>query len=640
MLDLMRRKKQLKIILWVVIFGLALGMLLFFVPGVNIGNVATDTSAAKVAGQSIPFKDFIRTYRRIVERYNRSDNRMDPETLKAMGLPRQVLDDLIASKVVHVVANRFGIEVTSEEVRREVETHPLLQDNQGNFIGIERYKMLLARNGYTVTEFENELRLLRLTEKLNLIIADSLKVSDQELRDEFAQENQKTVVDYVLLKKEDQKKAIKPTEAELRTYFDGHKDAYRIKEKRRARYLLVPTSAILPEIEVTEQEIREEWKQNPRKETVEAAHILFSVTDPAKDAEVRAKAQEVLKQIQAGGDFAALAQKHSEDIGSAERGGYLGPLQRGQMVQAQEFEDAAFSLKPGEVSDLVRTDFGYHIIKVLSHETPTLEENREGLKSDLKIKKAQDWARRKAEEAARLAENQKDLHLIVTDLGIAAEVKETGLFTIDDNPHELGISQEFRDEVFALKELQSIGKAISHPMGYAVPKLIEVQMPKPGDFNQSRTEIEKDYIDFKAGEMVQAEAKTLSGQAAEQGSLAKAARKHNLEIKTSQEFTVTGTPDPEIGTNSSFNRAAFELQPGEVSAPQPLRDNWAVFQVKSRTPFDEAAFQEEKEELRSQMLQSMRQSYFQEYIRSITEELEKDGKIRINTRALEQASLY
>ncbi len=637
MLDIMRRKKRLKIILWLVIFGLALGMLLFFVPGVNIGNVAIDTSAATVDGRPIPFKDFITTYRRVVERFKNSGNNLDPETLKSLGLPRQVLEDLIAANVVYVVADRFGIEVTPEEIRREVETHPSLQDGRGNFIGLQRYKALLAANGYTVTAFEKELHLLRLTEKLNHIVTDSLKVGERELRDEFARTNQKTTVDYVILKKDDYR-AINPTEAELRSYFEQHKDDYRIKEKRRAQYLLVPTSAILQDIQITEQEILQEWQRNPKKETVEAAHILFRSTDPDKDAEIKSKAEEILKQIQAGEDFAALAKKHSDDPGSAQQGGYLGPFQRGQTVP--EFEEAAFSQKPGEVSGLVRTRYGYHIIKTLRHETPTLEENREALRADLQIKKAREWAKNKAEQAAELTKSRKDLNLVAKDLGVSAEVRETGLFTMEDSPYALDISKELMDEVFALKELQSIGKPVSHPRGYALPKLMEVQLPKAGDFSQSRPQIEKDYIDFKAGERVQSEAEKIADQAAELGSLAKAANANGLKIKTSQEFNITGTPDPEIGTNSSFNKAAFELQPGEVSPPQPLGVNWAVFQVRSRTPFDEKAFQEEKEQLRIQMLQSMREPYFQEFIRQVTEQLEKAGKIRINPKALEEASLY
>jgi peptidyl-prolyl cis-trans isomerase D len=633
MLDIMRRKKRLKIILWLVIFSLALGMLLFFVPGINIGNVTTDTSAATVDGQTIPMNDFVSAYRRVVKQYsNRGKNKVDAETLKAMGVPKQVLDELVTERVLQTVAKRFGIDVTENEVRRAIETYPSFQD-QGKFIGIERYKALLAANDLSVEEFEKSMRQSQIARKLRAIITDSLDVSERELRDEFSNSNQQTQVYYTILKKADFTKRVKPTEAELRAYFDGHKASYQIKEKRRAQYLLIPIMPILPAVTATEQEIMDAWNQKPHDETVDAAHILFRVEDESKDAEVKAKAESILKKAKAGENFSDLARKNSQDTGSASQGGYLGPFQRGQMVK--EFEDAAFAMNAGEISGLVRSQYGYHIIKVMRRETPTLELSRRLLEADIRIKKAQEIARKKAEEAALLAEKNKDLNLAAKDLGVAVEIKETPLFQKDDASVERDAPQALRDEVFRMKDINSIGKVVEHTVGFAVPKLIEVQMAKPGDFAQFRGQVEQEYIDSKAKELLQAEAKKLSDAARGQGSLEKAAKQMGWSVKTSQSFNISGTPDPEIGANPAFNNVAFELQPGDVSDPLPLLDNQAVLQVKSRSPFDEPAFQKEKAQLRTKLLQASQDMYFQDYVRKVTEELEKAGKIRINSKALE-----
>ena len=633
MLDIMRRQKRLKAILWVVIFSLALGMLLFFIPGINVGGVSTETSAATVDGQSIPMKDFETAYRRAVDNYTEKGRRkIDPETLKALRVPNQVLDNLITTKVVEVIAKRFGVDVTPDEVRQAVETHPYLQD-QGKFIGIDRYKAVLAANNIEVSDFEEDIRLTQLAKKVREIITDSMAVSDRELRDEFSKNNQETQVDFALLKKEEYRKKVKPTEPELRAYFDAHKDAYRIKEKRRVQYLLVPVAQIIPTIKVTEEDLLREWDQRPHDETVEAAHILFKVPDPSKEAEVKAKAEAILKRAQAGEDFAELAKKYSEDESTAKQGGILGPFQRNQMVK--EFEDAAFSLKPGEVSGLVRSEYGFHIIKVLRHETPTLESSRNILTAAVQTKKAQEIARQKAEQAFGLIDKQKDLGAAAKSLGVATEIRETPLFTKDVNPFEVGISQPLRDEAFDLKEINAIGKPVEHPLGYAVPKLLEVQMPRPGEFSESKQLVEKDYIESKAKELLQADSKKLADEAAKQGSLEKAAKAMGLSVKTSQSFKMNGTPAPEIGSNPSFNTAAFALAPGGVSAPITLLDNSAVLQVKSRSPFDEAAFAKAKPGLRDQILQSNQTAYFQDYLRRVTDELEKSGKIRINQKALE-----
>ena len=635
MLDIMRRKKRLKIILWLVIFSLALGMLLFFIPGMNMGMVATDNSAASVDGQVIPMQEFAEAYRRVVRNYtNGGKNRVDPEMLKTIGLPKQVLDSLVTEKVIQRTAKNLGIDVTADEVRQAVETYPYFQD-QGKFIGIERYKALLASNDISVPDFEQDVRNEQLVKKVREVITDSMSVSDRELRDEFARTNQQTVVEYVLFKKDDFKKQVKPTEAELRAYFDGHKDSYKVKEKRRIQYLLVPASKIISTVKVTEPEILAAWNQRSHEEIVEAAHILFRIPDPSKEAEVKAKAESVLKQVKAGRDFAALAKKYSEDTGSAAHGGVLGPIRRGQMG-TKEFEDAAFSLKAGETSDLVRSAAGYHIIKVLSRVTPTLASSRDSIIAEIQSKKAMEIAKQAAEQAATMAQKQKDLSLVAKSLGVAAEIKETPPFEKDDNPFELGISQAMRDMAFELKEINSVGNAVEHTIGYAVPKLLEVQMPRPGDFAEFRSQVEKDFIESKAKELLQADAKKLSEEAGKQGNLEKAAKGMGLAVKTSQPFSISGTPDSEIGANPTFTQAAFDLAQGGVSSPIPLLDNEAVMQVKSRSSFDDAAFLKQKASLKDKLLEANQDPYFQDYIRKATEELEKAGKVRVNPKALEQ----
>jgi peptidyl-prolyl cis-trans isomerase D len=501
---------------------------------------------------------------------------------------------------------------------------------------VDRYRAILAANSLTVNEFEDNVRNTLLGRKLQNVISDSLDISDGELREEFNQQNQEAQVQFAVLNKDDFKKEVKPTEPDLRAYFDKNKEKYIVKEQRKAQYLLIPIPELAPTIKVSEKDIQDAWARQPHDETVDASHILFKVDDPSKDAEVRAQAERVLKQIREGGNFAELAKKYSEDTASAPQGGDLGPFTRGRMVK--EFEDVAFSLKPGEVSGLVRTQYGYHIIKVNSREVPTLEANRKSIEISVQQQRASELAKAKAAEAAKLAETNKDLNAVAKSIGVPAEVRETGLMAKDSDPLASGISRQMLDEIFQLKEINAIGKPVEHPMGQAIPKLVETRLPKPPDFTEARAAVEKDLIDARAAELMQAEAKKLSEEAAKVSNLAATAKKEGLTVQTSKPFKRTGASESELAGSRTAISDAFSLPVGGVSAPISIQggSRELVLQVTSRTPFDEEAFNKQKAELRSRMLMSLREAYFQDYIRHVTDDLEKSGKIRINTRAVEQ----
>ncbi len=638
MLDIMRRKKRLKAVLWLVIFALSLGMLLFFVPGQNIGVSSFDASAASVDGDDISMKDYYDTYRRMVENYSaQGKGRLDPETLKALGVDRQALDALISVRVIGYAARRLGVGVSPQEIREAVETNPNMQD-RGQFIGVERYKALLAANNISVTQFEDGMRQMLLTNKVRDIISDSLQANDRELRDQYARENLETQVSFATLRREDLQKRIKPVDADLKAYFESHKDRYRIGEQRRAQYLLLPLAAVAQTMPVTQKEIEDEWSRQPKDETVDASHILFELKEPAKEAEVKAKAEEVLKRAKAGEDFAALAKKYSDDPGSKDNGGNLGPFSRGRLVKP--FEDVAFSLKPGEISDLVRTQYGFHIIKVLRHITPTLENSRLSIERNLQLNKASDLLKKKSSEAENLAQKEKDLSVVAKQLGIPAELKETAFLAKDANPAANGISSSLLDEIFKLKEINAVGKPADHPIGFAIPKLLDVRLPQPPEFTEARPRVEKDYVEDKSLELMKTEARQMADAAGQAGDLEKAAKKLGLPVKTSALFKRDGTPDADIGSSSDFNTAAFETKVGGISGPIMLDSGRraAVLQVKSRTPFEEAAYEKQKPELRERMLSMWRETYFQEYIRRVQDDLEKAGKIRVNPRAMEQVN--
>ncbi len=636
MLDIMRRKKRLKAVLWVVIVSLGMGMLLLFVPGQNIGGGGSENVVATVDGDPISVKEFYNAYRRMIENYTSgSRGNIDPEILRSLGIERQALTALINVRVVSYAAKRLGLEVTPEEISRAIEGNPNLQEG-GVFIGVERYKALLAANRIEVEEFEQGIRQMLLARKLSAIISDSLEVTESQLREEFARTTQEARIRYVLLNREDFKKRVNTADSELRAYFEANTQKYFTKEERRAEYLLVSISGIVPTVQVTDQEIIEEWNREQKGELVEASHILFAVNDPSTEAQVRAKAEAVLNRIRAGEDFAELARVNSEDPGSAQQGGYLGSFPRGQMVR--EFEDAAFSLPPGQVSGLVKTQYGFHIIKVLKRESPSLEANRESVERTVRYNKATAIAQSKAKEAEETMVKEAGLAAVAAKLGVPAEVKDTGLLTRTSDPYEAGISQPLLDEIFSLQEVKSVGKSIQIPSGYAVPQLAEVRLPRAPEFSAVREAVEKDFVASKSEELMKAEAARLSDEAAKTGDLEKTARAAGFQPKSSDPFKRAGSPSSDIPHTPALNAEVFRLSVGSVSPPIAVAggEQTAVIQLLSLTPFDEAEFSQERQETRQSLLLRWREAYFEEYIKRMTDNLEKAGKIRINNRVIER----
>ena len=638
MLDLMRRKKRLKLILWLVIAALALSMLVFFVPGTNMGGIFDSPGVvASVSGREITAQDFSLLYRRVANNL-RTSNKMDAEAIRSMGVPTQVLNELINYEVMEILAKRFGITVTEEEMRRALENDQNLMDGD-KFIGIENYKALMAMNGYTAAQYEKDVRRVMLHDKVRDFLTSALRVTDSELRDNYRRTTEKIQLDYVLLKKDDFKKRMKPTSAEIESWFNENKDNYIVHEKRSAEYMLIPYAQFAPLVEITEDDIIKEWNSVSHEELVEAAHILLLVNNASEEEEVKRKAEEVLKMARAtsGQDFSKLAKKYSEDPGSAEKGGYLGTFGRGQMVP--EFDAAVFALKPGEISNLVRTQYGYHIILSLRHESPTLESSREELDLMARDSKLRSIVLQKAEEAKAAAAKHADINEAVKSLNFTVEIRKTGLWQKDEPKIDPDLSPEILEDIFSLKEIGDLGNPVEHAQGFAVPKLTKVELPHPGTLAEFRQKAEADYIEIKAKDLMDAEAQKLSAEGIKQANLTVAAKALGLSVKTSQEFSRNGTPDQEIGSNQLITNAAFALETGAVSTPQSIKDDVIVFQVKSRSPFDEAAFEKQKIALGAQLLQNRQDTYFREYVNRMRDEMTKSGKISTNQRALTQASL-
>ena len=408
MLDRMRRHKGwLKWSLALVV----LAFIVFYIPDFldqGSGGPPPNEEVARVGDERITAAAFRRAYYSQLEAYRRAyGGSMNEELLRQMGIERQILQQLIDERAAMAEAQRLGLTVTDQEVAQRIYTMPAFQDN-GTFAGRQVYEQVLRmqRPPLTTAEFEDNLRRALLVEKLRAAVTDWVAVSDAEIEREYRRRNEKVKLDLVVFSADQLRNEMKVSDSELAAYFEKNKERYRIGETRKIKYLLVDVDALKAKTVVPPGDVERSYQQNLAQyqtpEQVRASHILLE-TAGKDEAAVRAEAERLLKQVKDGADFAALAKKHSADEASAAQGGDLDYFGRGRMVK--EFDDVAFSLEPGTVSDLVKTQFGFHIIKVVDKKPATtrpLEEVRAQIADQLAYERAQ-------AQAAELAESLRTL---------------------------------------------------------------------------------------------------------------------------------------------------------------------------------------------------------------------------------------
>ncbi|HUU34843.1 MAG TPA: SurA N-terminal domain-containing protein, partial [Vicinamibacterales bacterium] len=415
MLDQMRRHRT-----WLKwsLAPLILAFGLFFVPTNNTATatVGGEQVLADVQGETVTVAQFQRRYSLQMQQYrNAYGGQISEQMLRQLGMDQQILQALVDEQAMVAEARRQKFRVSDVEVRQRILSLPAFLEN-GTFIGETRYRQLLSSQNppLSTKEFEDQLRSAILAEKLRTSVTGWMSVSDSDVAQEFRQRNEKVKLELVALTPDAFKDKVTVTAADLTARFEANKESYRVGEKRKVKYALLEVDKVRETVQIPDAEVEAFYEQNKAQYTTEgrvrASHILLK-TDGKDEAAVRAAAETLLAQAKApGADFAALAKANSEDEGSAVNGGDLNYFGRGQMVP--EFEQAAFAMKAGEISDLVKTTFGFHIIKVVESQpeiTRPLAEVKAEIIDQMKWQKAQEVAEQQAKAMEASIKTAADL---------------------------------------------------------------------------------------------------------------------------------------------------------------------------------------------------------------------------------------
>jgi peptidyl-prolyl cis-trans isomerase D len=532
-----------------------------------------DSWAARVNGVSIATATF-QSYSILGDQYRQQ---------RAMiGIGRQAINQLVDEELMYQEARNLGISVTEQEVARSITRDPNFLEN-GQFIGLARYRSLFQGSRISIEEFEAQLRRRLVIEKYRSLIQDGITVSDAEVEQELLRRNEKTTVDYLVVDSAATGTRAKPTDAELQSYYDSHRDSYTLGEGRTGVYVLFNLNEIAETQNVTDEEIKSAYERDvpvryALKPQRRASHILFKVPAGASAASVVAiegKARKVLKEARGGADFAALARKHSED-GSASNGGDLNFFGRGQMVK--EFEDAAFSLQVGGLSDLVRTSFGFHIVKVTdSREARTvpLEEAREAIRSELKLARARAEISKRSEAFAKVAA-AGNLETVAKSQGLLAS--KTGPVHAGGGVPALAASQAVAARMLGMAPGQ-VSDPVAIPSGTVVVQVTGVTPAEPQPLPSIREKVAKDLADSRALDTVAEAAREVQ----QKGEGLKAlARRLKTEMKTQVDLA-RGSMPPGLPPDAEIQKQIGTLPPGTMGKPVSTPSGIVVVSVRERT---------------------------------------------------------
>jgi peptidyl-prolyl cis-trans isomerase D len=413
-------------------------------------------------------------------------------------------------------------------------------------------------------------------------------------------------------------------------FFEEHKETYRVPEKRKIRFLVVDQEALRAKASVTGLQIERAYNDNIQQyqtpEQVRASHILLK-TEGKDDAAVKKQAEELLAKLKAGADFAELAKQKSEDEASAKKGGDLDYFGRGQMVP--EFDSVAFSLEPGQMSDLVKTQYGYHIIKVVDKKpaaTKPLAEVRAQIEDQLKWDQAQTQAQKIADQIANELKKPTDFQRVAAAHNLTTN--ESGFFRQDEPIAGIGLAPSVGQQAFTMKE-GAISEPIRTPQGFVFITVLGKQDPYIPKLDEVKAKVKEDVVKQRAVEAARQKATAL--ETALKADFDKAAKSAGLEPKTT-ELIARGSPILELGVSPAIDAVAFSLPQGAVSAPIVTDNGAVVIRVVEKKETTAAELAAAKESLRGEMLNDRKNRFYATYMAKARQRM----NIRINRDTIAQ----
>jgi len=610
-------RKSMKPMMWIIVIAFAASLPLMYLRYRSGGN--DQKPLAKVNGVSISYASFAKSYSDVYERYQQtSGGQISPQV--ETYLKYQVLAQLITNEILWQEANRARIRIGEEELTEAIEGIMRRFPSREAFIRFLDYQRISYRD--LKEQIRKQLAINGLTQR----IQDSVGVTDQEVKDYWLNENEKIKAVYIFLPPKKYKKEAIVSQEEIATYYDKHKEDFTIPERVKVDYLLISPEEFAKEIKVTEKELESYYEKHlvnfevPEKRR--ASHILIKLPPSASEKEeenAKEKIEEIQKKLEKGVDFATLARKYSQDSSSAEKGGDLEFFTYSQMIPS--FSKAAFSLKKeGEVSGIVKSPFGYHLIKLTGIKqayTEPFDKVKPQIKKLLIEQKSEELAKKEAETVRERIEEKK---ITFTDYVKKHPFRynSTPFFSSTEKVEDVGWVPQFNQVSFSL-EPGKISSVVPIPQGYSILKLAERKPSRIPPLKEIAPKVKEKVVEEKAKRIAEEKAKHIQEELEKGKDLSSLAKKFGVEYKSLKYFK-RGDWIEELGDKDreKFMETAFSLAQGEISPPIWLSKGYYIIKLmgrdlsleeftKEREKFTEDLISRKKAEELSLWLQKIRE---------------------------------
>jgi len=632
--------------IFVVIIGVvSVGMVVYLIPGLTgMGATSNDTYAmvyphwySRFVGGGEPV-----TQQRVEQlaRQQLTQQRYPDNPMILNLFEQRIGQQLVQQQVLLVEADRLGIHATEDDVRQYLQTGQAGQVlfPGGKFIGEEQYASMIAtRFNLSVKDFEDDVRHDIIMHRLQALITAGVTVSDKEVTDAYRKDNIKVKFDYAVLSADDVRKTINPSDSDLEAFFKKNAARYAagVPEERKISYFAFTPDQLPGGVpQPSQQEIQKYFTDHQSEYKVpdqaRSRHILIKVdagADAKTDAAAKAKAEDIVKQLKGGANFADLAKKYSDDPGSKDAGGELGFAQKGRMVP--EFDNAIFNQKVGDTA-IVKSQFGYHIVQVEERQTAHPQAINEVLPTIQATLIRENTA--KAEDSYAKALTAE---AVKTGLDKTAAAHRLNLVTTPPTGQRGVISalpdgSQLLAKAFQAKQGDPAQYAPTGE-GYAIFQVAGISPAHAPTFADWKSHVLDDYRDQQLAALLSQKTKELADKAKAGNVLAKAAKEVGATVKTSDLVGATGQV-PDLGQLEQVAPQLLDMKVGDISGPISTARTGVVAKIvdKQEPTADEIA--KNLDQARDQMLEQRRNDAFGVFMSSVMDSYKKSKRIQINAK--------